>query len=328
MLGRTIPLALVLLIAGGCSHVIRAYDGPRLDAKDEVLVYETDELYLAAVDNTPISTYRARAHQNPRPPYPWHPGVYALAPGDHRITVRFLKDGDPNLGESLNPVTFRHVFRAGDRVTFDTRVVDAPRAPQHGAQRVGSWLPRLVDRSTYAILEDQEGRGSLRTPAVPHEGFVSPQNPAPPPPHAFLPPKKPITPTPGLPPSESGTMVAGTATLRRQDGLVVTAAGRWVLLVPRTPEVLDWIAARRQATDNKHSPPAPAVVAARGLRVLGYGDGEFAFTGVQPGEYVLVFPATGNAAGVASAEVSVRPGQPRTPDAVLTANAPTWRGEE
>jgi len=335
--------ALFLLAAGaGCSHVIHAYDGDERPDAEVAKVFNTDEIRLVSIDERPIDDFVSAFRREHEP----GKHVFHLLPGEHRIAVKYYRTlGDTayetRWQESVNNVTLRHRFEPGRSYSFMVATVTLPTDPRPAPGApvpAGVWRPMLVDRDTFAVVARPEG--DLAAGAPPPSYSAPSQSPyAPPPPMSqqpYAPPvsqASPAAPAPAPAPAPTGLVsgvctITGVAQAQTKKLGLVTAAGREVLLVPRTPRALKWIDAELEHRKpglklNPFPPNTPdeAEDDDKVRKVLGYGDGQFIFERVPLGEYLVVFEGHEPEVFV-TATVSVHPGQTRIDGLKLSPPTP------
>ena len=271
----------VLVGASGCAKTVRAYDGPGLAEGQFATVRNGNDVYVEAIDGE-------RVEGSPSTPWSYE---YQLAPGDHRLAVEFYRSTTVGgaMGSTasvttrgVNLMTIRHRFEAGRRYSFGLLTTAA------------GWEPMLVElgggpEGDRVVARMEVGLG-------PAEGTAGPARAG-------------ATPGPGA----GGATVSGTAEVQAEGGMLYTAAGREVRLIPRTDAAEAWLG---KLVERRRNPPPvpwpgpsePAEVRSGGRRTMGYGTGQFAFEGVPPGEYFVVFDPQAPAAGVVGGVVTVRPG--------------------
>ena len=318
----TLAFALLALVAGtGCSHTIQAYDGDKRPDSEVAHVFNTDEIRLVRVDDHPIGDFAVSMRIENEP----EKHRFDLLPGDHRIAVTYYRTiTNSQYGrewqESVNNVTLRYSFEAGKSYSFLVHTITGPtdRRPKPGEPvPAGVWRPILIDKSSGAIVAEPEGDLGGATAARPPQS--SP--PLQPQPYAAASPASPeassAPPAPAPPGLVSGvTTITGVAQAQTKKLGLVTAAGREVLLVPRSPRVAKWVQEelkfRRPGLKLPFPPNTPdeAEDDDKVRKAIGYGDGQFVFERVPLGEYLVVFEGDEPEVFV-TAEVSVHPGQTR-----------------
>jgi hypothetical protein len=290
----------LLVLSCGCANTQRLYEGNPLPATQVARVHNSNNVYVTAVDGAELKPGYANT-------------CFELLPGEHRLVVMYYKvtgverQGDYIVTHSVhgnNQQTLRAPFEAGKEYEFAVETQDNgnPRAEQ--GDSLGLWKPMLVEKG---------GSKIIATPEI-----------APPPP---MPRRAVATASPTSRPagthSSSGTSVVGVARQAFADGMVLTAAGRDVLLIPRTIQNEDWFEQRIVRAGMKAYQPIgrdrDEVLARGGRYVLGYGTGQFEFTDVPPGNYIVFFQIVGkDVTWYPRAYVSVRAGQEQVNAGQLT----------
>ncbi|MEA2711935.1 MAG: hypothetical protein QOF78_4536 [Phycisphaerales bacterium] len=320
-------VALAVAAAGvaGCGHTIQVYDGDKLADAQVAHVFNTGEVRLVRVDERPIEDFvwSFRGENAPEK------HRFDLLPGEHRIAVKYYRTiADSPYGrewqESVNNVTMRHAFEAGKSYSFLVQTVTGPsdRRPRPNEPvPAGVWRPFLIEKSSGEIVAQPEGDLAAGAPAPAR----APQTSPPVAPQPYAPPQSgqaSLAPAASPAPASPDGLVSGVATISgvaqvqtKKLGLV-TAAGREVLLVPRSPRVAKWIEEeikfRRPGPKLPFPPNTPdeAEDDDKVRKAIGYGDGQFMFERVPLGEYLVVFEGDEKEV-FAVAEVSVHPGDTR-----------------
>jgi hypothetical protein len=133
-----------------------------------------------------------------------------------------------------------------------------------------------------------------------------------------------------------GATVVGYAAMQYRSGAIYSSTGRDVLLLPRTPQNLQWFNQRvetgRVPMDEPLGPSRDLVLQRSGRVTQGYGAGYFEFKDVPPGDYVAFFEVPdwqrfpGDAPPKSytwfpQAKVTVRPGETRVTSEQLVVPA-------
>ena len=293
--GRLLFAASCIVFLVGCGGTQRVYEGEKRPLADVARVYNSNGVQITSIDGIEVAPpskllwddrWKTSAKENTS---------FDLLPGRHRLTVwldRFESQEQTydtmivTRLQAQNQMSLVYDFEAGKKYEFAVEI----HRKGVGGGPTGEWKPLLIERGTDKIVAGPED-----TPAV-----VS----------ASAAPFARATPA-----ASTGASVSGVARLTFTDGTVVTSAGRDVLLLPRTPENLQWFEQRVAGGRIKDHPldrSREMVLQRSGRFTLGYGTGQFEFTDVPPGQYVAFFQAShAGYTWFPRADVTVTPGQRR-----------------